>query len=72
MLSKIDCYNTLKWEAPNGDGCDDYKDSGLCKDGEVDANKPHWFGPTQNWPEIHCCACGKLKRAYNSFRIFSA
>ena len=60
--TKIVCHNTLKWEAPNGDGCDDYEDSGLCKDGEH-KDQPEWFGSNQNWPEINCCACGKLKRA---------
>ena len=61
--SNIDpsCTDTPGWDNGYGFGCEGSLSyaSGWCAGGAVVAGQEWALGPTYNYPEMNCCACGK-------------
>jgi len=57
----LPCEDTFGWDDGAGNGCESFTDpaSPICRDGAVtEGNEPN-IGMDWNYPERHCCACGK-------------
>ena len=53
------CVDTRGWKQKWGKGCDTYENDGHCANGAVVEGHAWSVGADFNFPEQHCCACGK-------------
>ena len=53
------CTDTTPWDNNSGKGCIDY--AAFCSDGAVRTGAEWSLGPRFNFPELHCCVCGKSR-----------
>eukprot|EP00965_Chrysotila_dentata_P221497 6192413-Pleurochrysis_carterae.AAC.1 len=53
------CTDDLQWANPYGDRCDDYLVKAYCLNGAFLPGMEWTGGGTFDFPEQHCCACGR-------------
>jgi len=53
------CQDTADWKNTANLGCDEYAKNGWCANGAPVAGQEWTLGNTWNYPERHCCVCGK-------------
>jgi len=54
------CVDTAGWDnGYHNHNCDSYAVKGWCANGAAKPGQEWTLGATYNYPELHCCVCGK-------------